>query len=74
MKPSKKRRARTAIRLRCGTPHCKWSVTSPDLSEVHVEYCYARFREHCIDRHNLDEDDTERYFFFNFNLAHTDTA
>jgi hypothetical protein len=44
----------------------RFGLSSPDLGEDCLEECYGQFREHCIERHRLVEDDTESYMFFNF--------
>jgi hypothetical protein len=39
--------------IRCGTPDCDWGFEIPDFSETRLEKCSAKFREHCIERHEL---------------------
>jgi hypothetical protein len=46
-------------RIRCGTPGRGWKVPRLDL-----ELCYVSFRAHCIEHHELDPMDEDRYFFF----------
>ena len=64
MEPYGRPGAQTATRLRCGTPDCDWGITISGLSEESMKNCYARFREHCIDRHGLGEADTDARIFF----------
>jgi hypothetical protein len=52
--------------IRCGIPDCDWGFELPDLSKDRVEKCYTEFREHCIDRHKLDERDTNSQMFLDF--------
>jgi len=50
--------AKTYIR---GTPDCDWGI--PAATPCDARLCL--FREHCIERHGLDPDDTERICWFN---------
>jgi hypothetical protein len=52
------------IVIRCGTPDCDWGYRVPDLIDPWITKCYAAFREHCIEWHQLDPDDTERFMQF----------
>jgi hypothetical protein len=36
-----------------------------NFSEPEVSRCRRQFREHCIERHGLDSNDTERVALFN---------
>jgi hypothetical protein len=47
--------------VRYGTPDCDWGAPLSSLSDGHLD----QFREHCIERHGLDPNDTERMCFFN---------
>jgi hypothetical protein len=49
--------------VRCGSPDCDWGTPMPDISERQLSQC-RRFREHCIERHGLDSNDTERECWF----------
>jgi hypothetical protein len=55
--------------IRCGTADCDWGFHLPDLQEERVERCYAEFRAHCIERHGLDETDTEAQMFFDLDAG-----
>jgi hypothetical protein len=55
--------ARTHVR--CGTPDCDWGAPLFNLSEPEVSRCRRQFRAHCVERHGLDPDDTERVALFN---------
>ena len=50
--------------MRCGTPDCDWGFEMPDLSEAQFKKCYAAFREHCVERHDPPETDTNAHMFF----------
>ena len=52
------------IHICCGTEGCDWRVSLRTIEENGLERCRARFREHCVERHGLDPEDTGRYFFF----------
>jgi hypothetical protein len=45
-------------RIHCGTPGCDWKVPRLD-----IELCYPSFRAHCIEYHDLDPMDENRYSF-----------
>ena len=47
--------------IRCASPDCNWSISVADLNETQLN---RAFREHCIDRHGLSPDDTERLYWF----------
>ena len=51
----------TKTHVRCGTPDCDWGVPLTSFSESQLS---RRFREHCIERHGLDPEDTERMCWF----------
>jgi hypothetical protein len=60
-------RAQTDIHtpiIRCGTPDCDWGFRLPDMSAWRIERCYAKCREHCIERHALRKNDTDAQMFF----------
>jgi hypothetical protein len=48
--------SRNKTHVRCGTPDCDWGTPLTSLGKSELR----RFREHCIERHGLDPDDTER--------------
>jgi hypothetical protein len=48
--------SRNKTHVRCGTPDCDWGTALTSLGKSELR----RFREHCIERHGLDPDDTER--------------
>jgi len=50
--------------VRCGTPDCDWGTPLPGFGEGDLDRCCREFREHCIGRHGLDPDDTERICWF----------
>jgi hypothetical protein len=39
--------------IRCGTPDCEWGKKMADLCANQLNLCYAEFRKHCIQRHDL---------------------
>jgi hypothetical protein len=51
--------------VRCGPPDCDWGVPLTSFSESQLSRCRRQFREHCIERHGLDAEDTERVTLFN---------
>ena len=51
--------------IRCGTPDCDLGYRVPDLIEPWLTKCPDAFREHCIELHQPDPDDTERSAWFN---------
>lgn len=51
---------RTETHVRCGSPDCDWGTPMPGFGEGELDRCRDEFREHCIRRHGLDPDDTER--------------
>jgi hypothetical protein len=56
--------ARTKTHVRCGTPDCDWGTPLSGFSEDELDRCRHEFREHCVDRHGLDPNDTERLCWF----------
>ena len=34
------------------------------MAEWRIETCYAKFREYCVERHDLRENDTDAQMFF----------
>jgi hypothetical protein len=53
--------------VRCGTPDCDWGTPLPS-NEDQLSRCRVEFREHCIERHGLNPEDTERICWFNLEL------
>jgi hypothetical protein len=49
--------------IRCGMPNCDWGFKMLDLSETQFKECYAKFREHCVERHKLRETDISARMF-----------
>ena len=41
--------------IRCGTPDCEWGHKMHDLDQDQLQLCYAEFRTHCVQRHDLPE-------------------
>ena len=52
--------------IRCGTPDCDWGFSLPDVSTERIERCYAEFREHCIERHQLENTDVDSQMLLDF--------
>jgi hypothetical protein len=50
--------------IRCGTPDCDRGFKMPELSETRFKECCAKFRELCVERHDLRETETNAYMFF----------
>jgi hypothetical protein len=50
--------------VRCGTPDCDWGIPLSGFTEGQLSRCRRGFREHCIERHGLDPNDTERIASF----------
>jgi hypothetical protein len=50
--------------IRCGTPDCDWGF--PVGRQNVVERCYEEFREHCVERHDLRETDTNAQMWIDF--------
>ena len=48
--------------IRGGTPDCDWGFPIIDPLNI-AETCYEEFREHCVERHGLREDDTDAQVF-----------
>lgn len=59
-----KTRASAKTHIRCATPDCDWGTPFSSLSANEIDRCRGEFREHCIERHGLDPDDTERLAWF----------
>jgi hypothetical protein len=62
----------TALKLstktvRCGTPDCEWGTPLHSFNDD-LSRCRREFREHCIERHGLHPEDTERICWFNLEL------
>jgi hypothetical protein len=51
--------------VRCGTADCDWRTPLPSFNEDQLSRCRREFREHCIARHGLNSEDTERICWFN---------
>jgi hypothetical protein len=51
--------------IRCGTPDSNWGLVMFDLGETQLKKCFAKFREHCVERHELRETDVNAHMFFN---------
>ena len=60
-----KRTAQTKTHIRCGCPDCDWGAPFCGFSEHQMDRYRAEFRDHCIERHGLSRDDTERVCWFN---------
>lgn len=56
--------------IRYGTPDCDWDFEMPDMSGWRVKKCYAKFREHCVERHELRETSTNAHMFFDLRNSH----
>jgi len=50
--------------IRCGTPDCDWGF--PVVGWNVAERCYEEFREHCVERHDLRETDTNAQMWVDF--------
>jgi hypothetical protein len=57
--------SRTKTHVRCGSPDCDWGTPMPGFSESEWDRCRHEFRKHCIKRHGLDPNDTERIAWLN---------
>jgi hypothetical protein len=46
--------------IRCAKPDCVWGYSVPPVPEwtTHFDRAREAFRQHCINRHGLDKDDT----------------
>jgi len=44
--------------IRCETPDCDWGHKMHGVGEDQLRFCYSKFREHCIQRHDLEEWDS----------------
>jgi hypothetical protein len=51
--------------IRCGSPDCDWGTPLSSFSESQLNKCRRLFREHCIDRHGLNPNDSECICWFN---------
>jgi len=54
---------RAKTHVRCGSPDCDWGTPMPGLGEGEWNRCRDEFREHCIERHGLGPEDTERLYW-----------
>ena len=43
--------------VRCAMPDCSWGFEFTGLAQIHK--CYDAFRQHCLEMHRLDPDDSE---------------
>jgi hypothetical protein len=50
--------------VRCGIPDCDWGTPLSSFDEDQLSRCRLEFREHCIERHGLNPEDTERICWF----------
>jgi hypothetical protein len=57
--------SRAKPHIRCGCPDCDWGVPFCGFSEDQLDRYRAEFRGHCIKRHGLSPNDTERICWFN---------
>jgi hypothetical protein len=51
-----------AMVIRCATPDCDWGHPMPSISswdESDTDKCRDAFRQHCVERHQLAEYDTQ---------------
>jgi hypothetical protein len=46
--------------VRCGTPDCDWGTPLPSFGEDQLSRCRREFREHGVERHGLNPEDTVR--------------
>jgi len=53
--------------IRCGTPDCDWGFPVVDPWNT-AERCYEEFQEHCVERHDLRETDTNAQMYLNTNV------
>jgi hypothetical protein len=53
--------------IRCGIPDCDWGTPFSVLGEE-IEECRRQYRKHCIDRHQMHPDDTDRVFWSDLQL------
>jgi hypothetical protein len=44
--------------IRYGTPGCDWGHKMQALGQEQLQLCYAEFRKHCIQTHDIPEWDT----------------
>jgi hypothetical protein len=56
--------SRTRTHIRCGSPDCDWVTPVSSFDAAQLSRCHREFREHCIERHGLDPNDTERVCWF----------
>ncbi len=55
----------SAYIIRCGTPDCDWGFPVEDPWNT-AERCYEEFQGHCVERHDLRENDTDAQMYLNF--------
>jgi hypothetical protein len=56
--------SRTKTHVGCGSPDCDWGTPISGFSERELDRCRHEFREHCIERHGLNPNDTQRIAWF----------
>ena len=44
-------------------PDCEWGYRLPNLGEYRIDMCYAKFREHCVERRDLRETEVNAGMF-----------
>jgi hypothetical protein len=49
-------------------PLIDWGAPLAEFSENQLSRCRLEFREHCIERHGLNSEDTERICWFNLEV------
>jgi hypothetical protein len=52
---------REGIRRQLGTPDCDWGHEMHGLSEDQFNLCYSEFKKHCLQRHGVEEWDSEAH-------------
>ena len=51
-------------KLRMPEKICICPFEMPDMAGWRIKKCHAKFREHCIERHDLQENDINAWMFF----------
>jgi hypothetical protein len=54
----------TKTPIRCESPDCDRGTPASSFDARHLSRCRREFRKHCIERHRLDPNDTERICWF----------
>jgi hypothetical protein len=57
-------RTHSETHVRCGTPDCDWGTPLANFSAGQLKRCRREFRKHCIERHGLDPNDVDRFYWF----------